>query len=187
MMRLRQGLHLRNHPKVEEGGRGSGDRNKRSSGRVNNAQRRGAAYYIFISAIIICFVLCNYLITMNTISKDSDQEVFDLQESAAKANHSKRAERSGKDIMPTVFFRGAAFNDDNKMHSILPKRVISVFGTESSGTTFLGTTLAVAAGVIEESETLVGGARNAEGSIEMQHLVYLGAFGVSPKLTWCAS
>ena len=55
------------------------------------------------------------------------------------------------------------------LHSFLPKRLITVVGPESSGTTFLSTTLAAAAG-LGAKKNVQGRARALDGSIEIQHL-----------------
>ena len=94
-------------------------------------------------------------------SSQTQQNQENEQEQKEMTLHTQAVE---KIVLPGERHSGTNWN------SILPKRVITIFGAESSGTTFLGTTLAIAAGVIEESEGLVGGARNANGSIEMQHL-----------------
>ena len=74
--------------------------------------------------------------------------------------------------------------------SVLPKRLITVFGTESSGSTFLATTLGIATGVFPKNgkqvtlpsdrynntgrtivqRTVSKRARSANGDIEIQHL-----------------
>eukprot|EP00986_Skeletonema_menzelii_P008955 scaffold3929_cov141-Skeletonema_menzelii.AAC.7 len=69
--------------------------------------------------------------------------------------------------------------NDKLRHPILPKRVITVVGPESSGSTFLATTLAVAAGVNLEEKSrgrnhrfraLNRRARTVDGELEIQHL-----------------
>ena len=85
-----------------------------------------------------------------------------------------------------------SFNDRTHLQrlSVLPKRLITVFGTESSGSTFLATTLGIATGVFPKNgkqvtlpsdrnnntgRTIVQRsvskrARSANGDIEIQHL-----------------
>ena len=85
-----------------------------------------------------------------------------------------------------------SFNDRTHLQrlSVLPKRLITVFGTESSGSTFLATTLGIATGVFPKNgkqvtlpsdrnnntgrtivqRTVSKRARSANGDIEIQHL-----------------
>ena len=85
-----------------------------------------------------------------------------------------------------------SFNDRTHLQrlSVLPKRLITVFGTESSGSTFLATTLGIANGVFPKNgkqvtlpsdrnnntgrtivqRTVSKRARSANGDIEIQHL-----------------
>jgi RecA/RadA recombinase len=60
----------------------------------------------------------------------------------------------------------------NKLHhSILPKKVITVVGPESSGSTFLATTLAAAAGAgLGITKKVNRRARTVDGKYEIQHL-----------------
>ena len=60
-------------------------------------------------------------------------------------------------------------NSKKMHHPILPKKVITVVGPESSGSTFLATTLAVAAGINLEGH-LHRTARTEDGELEIQHL-----------------
>lgn len=56
-------------------------------------------------------------------------------------------------------------------HPILPTKVITVVGPESSGSTFLATTLAVAAGArLGTTEKVARRARTVDGKCEIQHL-----------------
>eukprot|EP00984_Skeletonema_dohrnii_P025399 scaffold14558_cov118-Skeletonema_dohrnii-CCMP3373.AAC.1 len=56
-------------------------------------------------------------------------------------------------------------------HPILPKKVITVVGPESSGSTFLATTLAVAVGAdLGKTKNVNRRARSVDGKFEIQHL-----------------
>ena len=94
--------------------------------------------------------------------------------------------------LSTIRLLTASFNDRTHIQrlSVLPKRLITVFGTESSGSTFLATTLGIATGVFPKNgkqvtlpsdrynntgrtivqRTVSKRARSANGDIEIQHL-----------------
>lgn len=54
--------------------------------------------------------------------------------------------------------------------SLLAKKVVTVFGLESSGTTFLSSVLGVATGIIADGELISRQATSVDGEWELQHL-----------------
>ena len=94
------------------------------------------------------------------------------------------------DVTSSVHYAGLPEPSSNTRQSILPKRLITVFGAESSGSTFLATTLGIASGAFPKNGTraqmptdrhnntgrifveraVSKRARSPDGMIEIQHL-----------------
>ena len=70
-----------------------------------------------------------------------------------------------------------SFGNDGTTASILPKRLIAVFGMESSGSTFTATTIGIAAGVTSPEKPLYIRSTDSERNIEVQHISLPTGYG----------
>jgi hypothetical protein len=116
--------------------------------------KRNQALPLTLAVIMIIVPLFNILSSLGTPE-------FSTTEQPAASNSAKQMNE-----VPTT--KAKRITPSEPVSSILPRRLITVFGTEKSGSTLTATTLAKAAGLPQNIVHFV--ARNQDETIEVQHM-----------------
>jgi hypothetical protein len=121
----------------------------------------------FLTWGLLIAIQCNLLLCMTLLSihLEDEQDVF------WETTHIRRAQDTPAEL-------DASLADDDAS-PLLPKRLITVFGTESSGSTFTATAIGIAAGVKNPNDKNRLGFRlwNSERNVEVQHISLPTGYG----------